>query len=514
MLAAMGLDSEPAARQPPKRAAASAEVAEPGRRSSRNAGKQVFYGHTPHQTPISALITASMTTLGQRAAHGLPWPTLAQLVRPSLEEAEDPRIENLFPSVRTSVQNLLKAGKLRRAVVSLREEQQQSLGLKLGDVQRTRTALRVLVLRAIQVQPYHMGEWDVLLKDEPTEEEARATVEAASAKATQRVLALEQRLREGAEDSMDVLTSMLNTELDIQRKLADAQQAAIAQAQAPPTPWIPAADVLPELQRDGDAVAENDSDDEWQEEKREDPALDIDATPGCRVELMCSMGAIKSRLRRSAETDASFFSLPPGWTRVPDESRSGRRRTQMVYTRLPEADSAEDMAEDHAEEEDMELNRHTMTKVIRLMRELKSAECAWPFLDPVELDDTPGYADVIATPMDLSTVQSKLDSGAHYFTLNALAADLRLIATNCIRFNSGVAGAEEYIQTALAFERQVERQLAVVRGADEDAGVVRHRHDLEDILEKHWNKDEHGPWLGQVVNGRWEIRSTCSASRP
>ena len=226
------------------------------------------------------------------------------------------------------------------------------------------------------------------------------------------------------------------------------------------------------------------------------------------------MGAIKSRLRRSAETDASFFSLPPGWTRVPDESRSGRRRTQMVYTRLPEADSAEDMAEDHAEEEDMELNRHTMTKVIRLMRELKSAECAWPFLDPVELDDTPGYADVIATPMDLSTVQSNLDSGAHYFTLNALAADLRLIATNCIRFNSGVAGAEEYIQTALAFERQVERQLAVVRGADEDAGVVRHRHDLEDILEKHWNKDEHGPWLGQVVNGRWEIRSTCSASRP
>jgi hypothetical protein len=452
-----------------------------------------------------------MTTLGERAAHGLPWPTLAQLVRPSLEE--DPRFEQAFPLVRTATQNLLKAGKLRRSVVSLAEEQHRALELRLGDPQRTRTALRVLVLRTMQVQPHHMGEWDVLLKDEPTEEESRAAGEAASAKAQQRVQALEQKLREGAENSMDVIASRLNTELDIQRKLAEAQEAAMAHAEAPPTPWVAAADVLPELQRDGAAAAGSESDDEWQEEKV-DAAPDLDATPGCRVELMCSMSTIRSRLRRSSETDASFFSLPSGWTRVPDESRSGRRRTQMVYSRLPASDAADDMAEDKAEEEDMDLNRHTMTKVIRLMKELKSAECAWPFLDPVSLDDVPGYADTIETPMDLSTVQSKLDSGAHYLTLNALAADLRLIATNCIKFNAGVADAEEFVQTALAFERQVERQLAVIRGGDEDAGVVRHRHDLEDILEHDWDKSAHGPWLGQVANGRWEIRSTCTASRP
>ena len=155
-----------------------------------------------------------------------------------------------------------------------------------------------------------MGEWDVLLKDEPTEEESRAAGEAARTKAQQRVLALEQKLREGAEDSMDVLASKLNTELDIQRKVTEAQQAAATHAEAPPTPWVAAADVLPELQRDGDAVAGNDSDDEWQEEKM-DATPDLDATPGCRVELMCSMSTIRSRLRRSSETDASFFSLPP-----------------------------------------------------------------------------------------------------------------------------------------------------------------------------------------------------------
>lgn len=98
------------------------------------------------------------------------------------------------------------------------------------------------------------------------------------------------------------------------------------------------------------------------------------------------------------------------------------------------------------------------------MKDLRSCECAWPFLDPVVVDEVPGYAAAVSTPMDLTTVQTKLDSGMHYLTLNSLAVDLRLIPGNCIKFNAGVAGAEEYVQTALAFERQVERQLAIVRG--------------------------------------------------
>lgn len=518
MLAAMGLDEAAAAAAAPSRKRERAdEPAEPSRRSGRNAGKEVFYGDAPHQTPISALITASVATLGERAAHGLPWPTLAQLVRPSL--LEDPRLDQAFSLVRSATQTLLKAGKLRRSLLSLAEEQAKALELKPGDPRRTRTALRVLTIRTLQVSPSHLGEWDVALKDEPSEEETAAAREAAADRAHQRVIALEQKLREGAENTMDLAEGRYNTEEEIQHKLADARETAEAQAEAPPTPWTPAPDLLPELHSGGAAgggggsgtAAANDSDDDWEEEEKE-PALDPDASPGCRVELMTSATTIRSRMRRNCETDATFFSLPPGWTRVPDESRTGRRRTQMVYSRLPDASDADEMDEDQ-EEEDIELNRATMTKVLRLMKELKAAECAWAFLDPVAVDDVPGYADVVATPMDLTTVQNKLDSGAHYFTLNALAADLRLIPANCIKFNAGVAGAEEYVQTALAFERQVERQLAIVRGADENAGVVRNRTDLEDILEAEWKKEEEeseeaaGPWLGHVVNGKWEIRS-------
>ena len=55
----------------------------------------------------------------------------------------------------------------------------------------------------------------------------------------------------------------------------------------------------------------------------------------------------------------------------------------------------------------------------------------------VPVDATPGYAELVPQPMDLTTVQRKLDHG-EYLTLNALSADLRLIPANCLRFNARV----------------------------------------------------------------------------
>jgi hypothetical protein len=125
---------------------------------------------------------------------------------------------------------------------------------------------------------------------------------------------------------------------------------------------------------------------------------------------------------------------------VADESRSGRRRATMVYTRVHSEGAAGGEGDEDAEEEeevDMPLNRHLTTKVLRMMRELRSQECAWPFLEPVALDDTPGYAEVVTQPMDLGTVQGMLEAGGEYWTLNQLARDLRLISANCLLFNAG-----------------------------------------------------------------------------
>ena len=92
---------------------------------------------------------------------------------------------------------------------------------------------------------------------------------------------------------------------------------------------------------------------------------------------------------------------------VATEYGAPTRRVQMVYRLLTEAAAGQSVDDDA---DDMTLNRATMTKVIRLLRELKSHPSAWAFLEPVAVAKVPGYTDVITTPMDLQTVQEKLDS--------------------------------------------------------------------------------------------------------
>eukprot|EP00123_Amoebidium_parasiticum_P013776 comp22144_c1_seq1/m.32428 comp22144_c1_seq1/g.32428 ORF comp22144_c1_seq1/g.32428 comp22144_c1_seq1/m.32428 type:complete len:687 (-) comp22144_c1_seq1:339-2399(-) len=73
----------------------------------------------------------------------------------------------------------------------------------------------------------------------------------------------------------------------------------------------------------------------------------------------------------------------------------------------------------------------------------KHAKYAWPFyqpVDPVALG-LPDYFTIIQKPMDLSTVRKKLEGGA-YRTANEYAEDMRLIFTNCYRYNP--AGTEVF----------------------------------------------------------------------
>eukprot|EP00095_Tigriopus_kingsejongensis_P004991 snap_masked-scaffold96_size378025-processed-gene-2.27 protein:Tk04991 transcript:snap_masked-scaffold96_size378025-processed-gene-2.27-mRNA-1 annotation:"bromodomain testis-specific protein" len=66
----------------------------------------------------------------------------------------------------------------------------------------------------------------------------------------------------------------------------------------------------------------------------------------------------------------------------------------------------------------------------------KHAGYAWPFYKPVdtELLDLHDYKKVIKTPMDLGTIRNKME-GRHYNTSAEFAADIRLIFSNCFKYN-------------------------------------------------------------------------------
>jgi histone acetyltransferase len=54
---------------------------------------------------------------------------------------------------------------------------------------------------------------------------------------------------------------------------------------------------------------------------------------------------------------------------------------------------------------------------------------------PVDTNDVPDYTTIVSVPMDLKTMQERLESG-HYTTLPAFMEDFELIITNCRTYNA------------------------------------------------------------------------------
>lgn len=69
-----------------------------------------------------------------------------------------------------------------------------------------------------------------------------------------------------------------------------------------------------------------------------------------------------------------------------------------------------------------------------LLNELQSHPAAWPFLKPVDGEEVPSYYTVISNPMDLSSMDAKLE-GDLYKALPEFIADFNLIVVNCRAFN-------------------------------------------------------------------------------
>jgi hypothetical protein len=59
---------------------------------------------------------------------------------------------------------------------------------------------------------------------------------------------------------------------------------------------------------------------------------------------------------------------------------------------------------------------------------------AWPFLQPVDISQAPGYTEIVKKPMDLSTMEKKLNDGL-YTSKELFLEDFNLIVKNCLIYN-------------------------------------------------------------------------------
>ena len=84
-----------------------------------------------------------------------------------------------------------------------------------------------------------------------------------------------------------------------------------------------------------------------------------------------------------------------------------------------------------------------------MLSKVRSHNSAWPFKDPVDKDLVPNYYSIIASPMDLSTMDTRLESG-FYTSPKLFIDDLKLIFSNCKQFNDA---STIYAKTAVKLEK-------------------------------------------------------------
>ncbi|XP_076615026.1 bromodomain-containing protein 3-like isoform X2 [Chaetodon auriga] len=116
-----------------------------------------------------------------------------------------------------------------------------------------------------------------------------------------------------------------------------------------------------------------------------------------------------------------------------DLSESKRRRGNSGQVISP---PRKELLPQESEQDRLSEQLRYCSDILKEMLSKKHAAYAWPFYKPVDAQalQLHDYHDIIKFPMDLSTVKKKMD-GREYLDAQAFAADVRLIFSNCYKYN-------------------------------------------------------------------------------
>lgn len=136
-------------------------------------------------------------------------------------------------------------------------------------------------------------------------------------------------------------------------------------------------------------------------------------------------------MKRKVEADLLALDSPPtegkrrreSAERPPEEKETGEPK---VLVRSPQVHKSEDLSE----------QLRYCNDILKELLSKKHYAYAWPFHTPVDAQalQLHDYHDIIKYPMDLSTIKKKMDS-RQYADAQAFAADVRLIFSNCYKYN-------------------------------------------------------------------------------
>ncbi|CAI5484591.1 unnamed protein product [Closterium sp. Yama58-4] len=113
-----------------------------------------------------------------------------------------------------------------------------------------------------------------------------------------------------------------------------------------------------------------------------------------------------------------------GWT--PEKSGANKIRLVQVAP-----DGTKDVSRD---------GPPTKAQLHNLMKQMHRAVMehadSWPFKDPVDGNEVPDYYDIIKDPIDLKTMQKRLEAESFYLTIDMFVADMRRMTANARTYNA------------------------------------------------------------------------------
>ena len=96
--------------------------------------------------------------------------------------------------------------------------------------------------------------------------------------------------------------------------------------------------------------------------------------------------------------------------------------------------------------------------LLQLLSALQTSSASWPFQQPVNGDEVHDYYEVIKEPMDLGTMESKLEKD-QYENVEDFVKDVLLIVRNCKRYN---AETTPYAKAASKLEKEMWKKIREV----------------------------------------------------
>lgn len=130
-----------------------------------------------------------------------------------------------------------------------------------------------------------------------------------------------------------------------------------------------------------------------------------------------------------------------------------KQQAEVEAMKKKEAEALKEAKKKEAEAS-KEANKETdqfKNDMLEITGKIKKEKFAWPFLKPVDLEEVPDYLDTVKTPIDLSTIEERIQNGDHYKTKKLLQADLMLMVGNCKLYN-GDEPDGDYMKCAKSLE--------------------------------------------------------------